>query len=164
MSRRTALLGVLLVAGIACSISTDASRRLVTYGFAVHPCRPNDCSAPDDTIGLAAVDRGDTVWVYGFVEGGDPLVGDSAQVRLRAECAANVVLRSGASTVRTVPAMPTCVDSTFVRFVSRPPNPAEYRYHQWVVDSAIPPGAYTLEGRMVVPPPDLRPVLAFEVR
>jgi hypothetical protein len=153
-----------VLAGIACNVTTDASRRVVTYGIAVHPCRPNDCTVPDDTVGITGADRGDTVWVFGFVEGGNPVLGDSALVRLRALCAENLVLLDGAATVRTVPAVLTCPDSTVLRYVGRPPNAAEYRFLQWVVDTEIAPGEYTLEGRMLVPPPDLRPVVTFDVR
>lgn len=165
MTRAAALLGALALAGVACNVTTDASRRVVTYGIAVHPCRPNDCTAADDTVGITGADRGDTVWIFGFVEGGNPVLGDSALVRLRALCAENLALLDGAGvTVRTIPAVLECPEATVVRYVGRPPGDAEYRFLQWVVDTGIPPGSYTLEGRMVVPPPDLRPAVTFEVR
>ena len=102
MSRASVLLGGLALAGLACSVTTDATRRLVTYGISVHPCRPNDCSVPDDSVGITGADRGDTVWLFAFVEGGNPLVGDSALVRLRPDCAENLALLDGAgAAVRT---------------------------------------------------------------
>jgi hypothetical protein len=158
-----ASLAALVLAGGACNVTTDASRALVTYRIAAHPCAPDDCTLPDDSTGINGADRGDTVWVFSGVEGGNPVLGDSALVTVRAGCAENLVLLGATGTVRTFPSPITCRDSVFTRFVRRPPDPVEYRYFQWVVDSILPVGIYTLEGRMLVSP-DLRPAFNFEVR
>jgi len=103
------------------------------------------------------------VWIFSSVEGGNPVIGDSALVTARGECALNLVLLSGTSTVRTFPSNVTCPDSSLLVFVFGPPDPTLDRYFRWVVDSGIPVGSYPIEGRMLVAP-DLRPAFTFEIR
>ena len=159
-----AALGIVVVA-LGCREITDARRRLVTYQIATLDCLPNDCSAPNDTLGVTAADRGDTVWVFSGVEGGTPGFGDGALITVRADCDVNVRLTRGqdTTTVGTFPTTVTCPDSTFDELVYRFPDPVDFRVFQWVIDSLLTPGEYFLEGVMVVSP-DLRPILAFEVR
>ncbi|HXF95884.1 MAG TPA: hypothetical protein VNI61_07245 [Gemmatimonadales bacterium] len=162
--RPLAVVGAALaLAAGACVSTTDPRSAIVSYAVSVLGCAAGDCSLPDDTLLLTVAERGDTVWVFSGVEGGNPLVGDSALVTLRADCAENVVLLDGTATARTFPSPVTCPDSVVTRFVKRPPQPAEHRFFQWVVDSSLTPGSYVVEGRMLVAP-DLRPALIFQVR
>ena len=103
------------------------------------------------------------MWVFSSVEGGNPVIGDSALVTARGECAENLVLLNGASTLRTFPPAVTCPDSSYLMFVYRPPDPTLDRFFRWVVEDVIPVGSYRIEGRMLVAP-DLRPSFTFEIR
>ena len=151
------------LAAAACRSVTDPRRAVVSYAISAFACDTLiGCDEPD-SIHISSADRGDTVWIFSSVEGGNPIVGDSALVTARGECAENLVLLSGSTTVRTFPGAVTCPDSSYLIFVYRPPQPTLDRYFRWVVEPGVPVGTYRIEGRMLVAP-DLRPSFTFEIR
>lgn len=153
----------LLLGSGACRDVTDPRRALVSYAISAFACDTNaGCDVPD-SIHIGSARRGDTVWIFSGVEGGNPFTGTGALVTLHADCALNVVLLDGTTPLRTFPAPLTCPDSTIDALIFRPPQATVDRFFRWVVDSAIVPKTYVVEGRMLVAP-ELRPAFVFEVR
>jgi|SRR5882762_3656472 len=144
--------------GVACLPSTELSGFVFQYGITALGC-DTTCAAPGaDTITTAA--RGDTVWLRHEIVLLQS-VRDSSDATLRPACADNVAIRSGVTTVRTLPAPAGCaIDSTAViRFAF---GGTVTRYTQWVVDSSLTPAPYLVVGRILVHPL-LEPSLSFTV-
>lgn len=152
MTRRMAVVGavagaVLLGAGAACINSVGPSGFVFQYGIGAFGC-DTTCATPGTTM-IDSAARGDTVWLrYDIL-----LVQsarDSADATLRPDCTENVAIRTGVTTVRTIPAPATCQDSTAPqRF---PLGGAVTRYTRWVVDSGLTPMTYFVVGRVMVRP------------
>lgn len=96
---------------------------------------------------LDTLHRGDTAQVRLSVA---DTAGDSAVVLLRAGCDVNVTILGGAGVAPTLPATPTCPDSTESASVSSIPL---LRDLVWIVPAAFAVGDYTLRGEIVVDPP-----------
>lgn len=75
--------------------------------------------------------------------------GGSSVAQLRAPCAVNVTILGGPA-MHTLPAVPTCPDSTTGELLS---DVATVRDLVWVVSGAFPAGAYTLRSDLVADPP-----------
>lgn len=99
------------------------------------------------TVPVDTLHRGDTAQVRLTVA---DTAGDSAVVLLRASCDVNVTILGGAGVPPTLPATPTCPDSTESALVASIPL---LRDLVWVVPQALPVGDYTLRGEIVVDPP-----------
>jgi hypothetical protein len=99
-------------------------------------------TGPIDTL-----HRGDTTLVRLSVA---DTAGDKTPILLRAACAVNVTILGGAGPAPTLPAAPTCPDSTVALLASATPYQRDF---VWVVPPALPVGEYTLRGDMVVDPP-----------
>lgn len=147
---RSAAVAVLVLgtAAVACAHSADASGYVFQYGISAFGC-DTTCATPGPDS-LTSAGLGDTVWVRHEVLLVNA-VRDSADATMRPACTVNVAIQSGVNTVRTLPAPTTCAaDSTVVqRF---PFGGTITRYTRWVVDSALPPTAYVVVGRIMVRP------------
>ena len=99
------------------------------------------------TIGpVDTLHRGDTAQVRLSVA---DTAGDSAVVLLRANCDVNVTILGGAGVAPTLPATPTCPDSTEAASVSSIPL---LRDLVWIVPPTLAVGDYTLRAEMVIDP------------
>lgn len=99
-------------------------------------------TGPVDTL-----HRGDTALVRLSVA---DTAGDSTVILVRAACDVNVTILGGSGAAPTLPAAPTCPDSTLA--LSASPI-ATLRDFVWVVPQALSVGDYVLRGEMVVDPP-----------
>jgi len=150
---------------VGCLPPTQGSGFIFQYGIGAYDC-DTTCATPNPSAPIDTAARGDTVWLQHAMS----LIGaiDSFRVQLatlRPDCAVNVAVLSGNSTVRSLPT-PTCADSTArVGFqlagVDQPQTIVVYT--RWVVDSGLAAGLYLLRGRVMVHPL-IEPVLGFQVQ
>lgn len=153
-----AMVGAILataLGGAACT-TTEPTGFLIRYELRAVGCQSTGCASPD-TVGIASAALGDTVWLFHRLSL-VAAVGESTLVTLRPSCAENLTVLRGASLQRTVPATPSCPDSTYRTFLG-----FADRYTAWVVDSALVPGAYVLRGQVIVQPA-IHPQVTFEIR
>lgn len=162
---RGAVIVLFGVVAVACTPSTEATGFVFQYGIAAFGC-DTTCAAPNTSAPIDSAARGDTVWLQHMVvlvAAVDSFIPQVATVR--PDCAGNVAVLSGTTTVRTLPT-PTCNDSTYrlafqLADVDYPQTLIVYT--QWVVDTLLAPGLYGLRGRVLFHP-RIEPTLGFEVQ
>lgn len=162
-SRRVVALAAVLLGG-GCLNTTAPTGFVFRYQLHAFGCDAS-CDTPGDTA-ITSAARGDTVWLQHVLE----LIAAVDSVRpqtatLRPDCAENVAVLSGTSTVRRLPA-PSCADSTYLQGfqlagIDYPQTIVAYT--RWVVDSGLTPALYGLRGRVMVQP-RLEPTFGFEVQ
>lgn len=140
------MVAIAALATVACSADapfTPPGANLNVSVSAYH-CR-GGCGAPTGPIDT--LHRGDTALVRLSVA---DTAGGSSVILLRAACAVNVTILGGAGTAPTLPAAPTCPDSTVGLSASSIPYLRDF---VWVVPPALPVGDYTLRSDIMVDPP-----------
>lgn len=166
MTRRMAVIGAVLLGGGAACLNT-AEPRGFTFRYQIFASGCDTTCAAPGSVPIDSAARGDTIWLQHVVE----LIGavDSVTPQpatLRPDCAENVAVLAGNSTVRSVPTPATCPDSTFeqnftLQGITFPS--IVVRYNRWVVDPALSPAVYGLRGRVMVQP-RIEPIFAFTIR
>lgn len=164
MKLRSAFTAVILISTFGCddasgpeTLPTPEFHSLI-YEVRLFGCRSDACEAPGHRV--AAVSRGDTVWVHVLLQGASSE--DRVQVQVRPVCAENVAIREADRTVAVLPAPITCPDSVYHRDVTQWPG-VESRHWRWVVSPSLSPGLYEAEGRMLIEPA-LEARTMFEIR
>ena len=148
-----------LLVEIACINDVAGPKQLVLqYQITALGC-DTPCIRPNRTPVTSAA-RGDTVWIEHVIQ----LVGTldtTIEATVRPDCAENVAVEFGDSTVATAPVPVTCPDSTsqqeYATFVP------VTRQTRWPVDTALTPGFHVIVGRMLVEP-HVEPKLGFTVQ
>lgn len=146
-----------LLLGLSCINVAEPRQLFLQYRVTALGC-DTPCNRPNRTV-ITSAARGDSVWIEHVIE----LIGTvdtTVTGTVRPDCTENVAIEVGDSVVATVPASPTCQDSTaqqaFATFVP------VIRQTLWPVDSALTPGLHVIVGRILVQPPT-EPKLGFTV-
>ncbi|HKC40876.1 MAG TPA: hypothetical protein VKC15_15155 [Gemmatimonadales bacterium] len=166
MGRVAALAALVLgVGALACVHSTDATGYVFQYGITAFGC-DTTCAAPDSTTPIQSAARGDTVWLQHLMILIAAVDSFTPQIAtLRRDCAENVAVLAGNTTVRSLPT-PTCADSTYEQAFQLAGYDYPHTiatYTRWVVDSQLAPTQYGLRGRLMVRP-RIEPTLPFGVQ
>ncbi len=151
--------------GLACLNSADPTGFVFQYGIGAFGC-DTTCAAPNTAAPIDSAARGDTVWLQHEILLVAAVDSFTPQVAtLRPDCAENVAVMTGTSTVRSLPT-PSCPDSTYPQgfHLAGIDYPKVIVVHtRWVVDSGLAPGLYGLRGRVLVRP-RLEPTFGFQVQ
>ena len=148
-----------LLVGVACINDVAGPRQLVLqYQITALGC-DTPCIRPNRTPVTSAA-RGDTVWIEHVIQLAGTLDTTFAAT-VRPDCAENVAIEFGDSTVATAPVPATCPDSTFQQeYATFVPVT---RQTLWPVDAALSPGFHVIVGRILVAPL-AEPKLGFTVQ
>jgi hypothetical protein len=157
-----ALVAVLLGGG--CINTAEPTGFIYRYQVRTVSCGTS-CSAPGDSQ-ITSAARGDTVWVehiVNLIAAIDSFTPQTAT--LRPDCAENVAVLNGNTTVRSLPT-PSCADSTYrmsfqLAGIDYPQTMVVHT--RWIVDSALAPAQYGLRGRVLVRP-RLEPTTGLDVQ
>ena len=163
-SRRPAAALVAVLLGSGCINTNEPIGFVFQYQVRTFNCG-TPCSAPGDSE-ITSGARGDTVWLQHTIDliaALDSFTPQTATVR--PDCAENVAVLSGTTTIRSLPT-PSCADSTYRKSfqlagIDYPQTMVVYT--QWIVDSSLLPARYALRGRVLVRP-RLEPTTGFDVR
>jgi hypothetical protein len=156
--------GAILLAA-ACYNFSGPGTFAFQYAVGVYGC-DTSCTIPGDSA-ITSAARGDTVWVRHVVR----LLGaiDSVTPQLatlRPDCAENVAIVTVAGTVRSLPTVASCPDSTYrMAFaLDSVAHPSAIRVDtRWIIDTALRAGTYGVRGRVLVTP-RLEPTFGFTVQ
>jgi hypothetical protein len=152
MWRRCQLAAMTLIGTVACTEAVEPEPDLgsIVYeiftGCVVDPGGPYACQ-PNQT----AATRGDTLIVGHAVVDTLDDTGTLNQVSIRPGCAVNFEILRGNTLVGTLPAAPTCPDSTLAQGVNAP-RILNLRLYPWLVPADYTAGTYTLRSVWLVDP------------